>query len=105
MLQDYRDDVPPRGIIQTDEKASISEPGAIVPLIGTLYPSGGVEEYHTAITDRIAAHEGDAPLFLAGLINAWSWTPTDVRDLVDSLPEDVEVVLADEFFDLFAQTA
>lgn len=105
VLQDYRDDVPLRGIIQTDEKASISEPGAIVPLIGTLYPSGGVEEYHTAITDRIAAHEGDAPLFLAGLINAWSWTPTDVRDLVDSLPEDVEVVLADEFFDLFAQTA
>lgn len=104
-LQDYRDDVPLRGLIQTDEKAAISEPGAIVPLIGTLYPSGGVEEYRTAITDRIDAHQGDEPLFLAGLINAWSWTPTDVRDLVTSLPEGVEVVLADEFFDLFAQTA
>lgn len=105
VLESYAQDVDLRGIIQTDEGGRISEPGAAVPLIGTFYPPGGVEEFRTELLARIQEHGGDGPLFLAGLINAWNWTPSDVVELVQSLPEEVEVVLADEFFDLFAQTA
>ena len=76
-----------------------------MPLIGTFYPPGGVEEFRSELLARIQEHDGDGPLFLAGLINAWNWTPSDVVALVQGLPEDVEVLLADEFFDLFAQTA
>ena len=104
-LEAYARDVPLRGIIQTDESGKISEPGAAVPLIGTFYPAGGVDTFRTALEKRIEEHDGDGPLFVAGLINAWSWTPADVVSLVSELPDGVEVVLADEFFDLFAQTA
>ncbi|MEE1651473.1 GxGYxYP domain-containing protein [Brachybacterium sp. J144] len=105
VLEQYAADVDLRGILQTDESGAISEPGAAVPLIGILYPAGSVDVYVNAILERIEAHDGNGPLFLAGLINAWSWTPSDVVALVEALPSDVEVLLADEFFDLFARTA
>jgi hypothetical protein len=120
VLESYADNVDLRGIMQTDEKGSISEPGAAVPLIGTFYPAGGVDTYREQLLAKIEEARGTGgadgkgsadgkdsaggPLFIAGLINAWSWTPSDVKELVESLPEDVEVVLADEFFDLFART-
>ncbi|MGP9843119.1 GxGYxYP domain-containing protein [Brachybacterium sp. 107] len=105
VLESYAEDVELRGIIQTDESGRITDAGAAVPLIGTFYPPGGVEEFRSELLARIQEHDGDGPLFLAGLINAWNWTPSDVVALVQGLPEDVEVLLADEFFDLFAQTA
>ncbi|PWH07504.1 hypothetical protein DEO23_02425 [Brachybacterium endophyticum] len=105
VLESYAQHVDLRGIIQTDEKGSISDPGAAVPLIGTFYPAGGVETYLEALTEKIETEGGDGPLFIAGLINAWNWTPADVKTLVESLPGDVEVLLADEFFDLFARSA
>jgi hypothetical protein len=105
VLASYAKNADLRGILQTDEKGDVSEPGAAVPLIGNLYPTGGVDEYLAGIEEKIATDGGDGPLFISGLINAWSWTPSDVVDLVDKLPDGVEVVLADEFFDLFAKTA
>lgn len=104
VIDAYAEDVDLRGIIQTDEKGVIDEPGKAVPLIGTFYPSGGVEQFRTGLLERIGAHEG-GPLFIAGLITAWNWTPSDVVELVEALPENVEVVLADEFFDLYSQLA
>ncbi|UVY83955.1 hypothetical protein NLU66_17380 [Brachybacterium sp. NBEC-018] len=104
-LEAYARDVPLRGIMQTDEAGTISEPGAAVPLIGMFYPPGGVDVFRTALLERIEEHGGKGPLFIAGLINAWSWTPSHVLELVSDLPGEVEVVLADEFFDLFSRTA
>lgn len=97
--------MPLRGIMQTDEARTISEPGAAVPLIGMFYPPGGVDVLRAALLEKIQEHGGKGPLFIAGLINAWSWTPSHVLELVSDLPDEVEVVLADEFFDLFSRTA
>lgn len=94
-----------RGILQTDEMGDISQPGAAVPLIGNFYPPGGVDVYREELLAKIERERGDGPLFISGLINAWGWTPSDVVTLVESLPEDIEVLLADEFFDLFARTS
>jgi len=69
------------------------------------YPPGGVDVFREALLEKIAEHDGQGPLFISGLINAWSWTPSDVVALVESLPAEVEVLLADEFLDLFARTA
>ncbi|MFI6122723.1 hypothetical protein ACIBCU_23505 [Streptomyces sp. NPDC051064] len=41
-----------------------------------------------------------APLFIAGAVNAWSWTPSDIAELCDLLGEPFEVVRGDTFFDL-----
>jgi hypothetical protein len=105
VLEAYAADGELRGILQTDEMGDISEPGAAVPLIGNFYPAGGVDVYREELLAKIERERGDGPLFISGLINAWGWTPSDIVELVESLPEDVEVLLADEFFDLFARTA
>lgn len=105
VLEQYAADVELRGILQTDEAGGITEPGAAVPLIGMFYPPGGVDVFREALLEKIAEHDGQGPLFISGLINAWSWTPSDVVALVESLPAEVEVLLADEFLDLFARTA
>ena len=105
VLEEYAADVDLRGILQTDEMGDISQPGAAVPLIGNFYPPGGVEIDRDELLAKIEADDTDGPLFISGLINAWSWTPSDVVTLVESLPEGIEVLLADEFFDLFARTA
>jgi len=56
------------------------------------------------LLDYIDAAGSERPLFTAGAINAWSWSPTDVVELVQSLPDSITVVQADKFFDLFAQS-
>lgn len=96
-----------RGYIQLDERGRFIDPTAPVPLIGTLWPMGLASDYAKGIEAYIEAMGGatvESPLFIAGLINAWQWTPTDIKELVDSLPSTVKVVLADEFFDRFATT-
>ncbi len=75
-----------------------------IPVIGTFAPVGGAADYKTALLAYVAGWSSDAPHFVAGAINAWSWTPTDVVTLVESLPETFEVVLADEFFRLLLAT-
>ncbi|WP_084707663.1 GxGYxYP domain-containing protein [Aestuariimicrobium kwangyangense] len=106
VVQSYARNTNLRGIIQTDEHGRYSEPGASVPLIGTLWPQGSPADYKQGLLDHISAMGGtsDQPLFIAGLVNAWQWTPYDIWTLVRSLPSSIEVVLADRFFDLFAQT-
>lgn len=87
-----------RGIIQTWEKGGLIDTSGPIPVVGTFAPVGGVADYKTALLAHVDGWSTDAPHFVAGAINAWSWTPADVVTLVESLPETFEVVLADEFF-------
>ena len=104
VIESYDEHAALRGIIQTDEKGTISKPDAAVPVIGNLSPAGKAADYKAALLDYIESAGGDRPLFIAGAINAWSWSPSDVVELVKSLPDSITVVLADRFFDLFAQS-
>jgi hypothetical protein len=89
-----------RGIIVTSEKGDQLDTSGKIPVIGTFAPVGDVADYKAALLDHVDGWSSDAPHFVAGAINAWSWTPTDVVNLVESLPAEFEVVLADEFFRL-----
>ncbi|MEU1090840.1 hypothetical protein ABZ401_29165 [Streptomyces sp. NPDC005892] len=48
---------------------------------------------------QLHASAGSGPLFIAGAVNAWSWTPSDAAELVESLDDRIEVVRSDAFFD------
>lgn len=104
VIESYAEHTMSRGIIQTDEKDTVSKPDAAVLVIGNFSPSGKATEYKASLLDYIESAGSDRPLFIAGSINAWSWSPTDVVELVNSLPDTITVVLADEFFDLFARS-
>lgn len=93
-----------RGIIQTDEKGTISDPDATIPLIGNLMPNGDPDDYLERIKGYVADQGSGRPVFIAVAVNAWSMTPSGLKTLVASMPGGYEVVLADEFFDLFGRS-
>ena len=64
-------------------------------------------EFKAGLDKHAEGWQGDSPFFIAGGVNAWNWTPTDVADLGELLAADdrYQVVLADTFFDLIRATA
>jgi hypothetical protein len=100
VVDSYAANTDVRGIIVTSEKGGRLDTSGKIPVIGTFAPVGGAADYKAALLEHVAGWSTDAPHFVAGGINAWSWTPTDIVTLVESLPANFEVVLADEFFRL-----
>lgn len=76
-------------------------------MIRNFSPAGGAAEFKAALDDHAADWTGDTPFFIAGGVNAWNWTPTDVARLGALLADDdrYQVVLADTFFTLLGQVA
>lgn len=72
-------------------------------MIGNFFPQGKAAEYRDGLLKHIEGWDGTAPLFVAGAINAWSWTPGDAAELVELLGSPFEVVRGDTFFDLMNQ--
>lgn len=105
VLEAYARDTRLRGIMQTGDPYEVSAPEAPVPLVAGLSPFGDPASYRDAITAMIEERGGSGPLFIAVHVHAWTFTPTRAVELVESLPEGVRVVLADEFFDLFRRSA
>ncbi|WP_392674635.1 GxGYxYP domain-containing protein [Streptomyces sp. LN785] len=97
----YREHTPVRGIIQSWELGGlVSAPGG-VPLVGNFMPPGGnAASYRVALLEHVQHWDGTVPLFVAGAVNAWQWTPSDIAELVGTLPDPFEVVRGDTFFDL-----
>jgi len=96
----YADHTPVRGIIQSWEAGDLLVRRGGIPVIGNFSPPGKAAEYKAALDAHIADWDGKAPLFIAGAINAWSWTPTDVAQLAKLLAEPYELLLGNAFFDL-----
>ena len=92
-----------RGIVQSWETGDLLESYAGVPVIGNLYPVGGPAAYRDGLLRLVQDWDGGSPYFVAGAVNAWSWRPSDVVELVDVLDDRFEIVLADEFFTLLAR--
>ncbi|ADB33417.1 hypothetical protein Kfla_4384 [Kribbella flavida DSM 17836] len=95
----YAEHTPIRGIIQSWEKGDLLVRRGGLPVIGNFSPPGKAAEYKAALDAHTAAWTGDAPLFVAGAVNAWSWTPTDVAQLAELLTGKYELVLGNVFFD------
>lgn len=98
--QAYAEHTPVRGIIQSWERGNLLDVQGGIPVVGNFYPTGMVQEYAEALTRHTAEWDGSAPMFIAGAILAWSWTPTDILELVELLDDRFEVVLGDTFFEL-----
>ncbi|MGW2279814.1 GxGYxYP domain-containing protein [Streptomyces sp. NPDC001770] len=99
----YRRNTPLRGVVQSWETGDLRTRPAGLPVIGNFYPQGKAAEYRDGLLKHIEGWDGTAPLFVAGAINAWSWTPGDAAELVELLGSPFEVVRADTFFDLMNQ--
>ncbi len=96
----YADHTPVRGIIQSWEAGDLLVRRGGIPVIGNFSPPGKAAEYKAALDAHIADWDGKAPLFIAGAINAWSWTPADVAQLAELLSSPYELLLGNAFFDL-----
>jgi hypothetical protein len=100
IAQGYADHTPLKGIIQSWEGGDLLVKRGGLPIIGNFSPPGKAAEYKAALDAHIADWDGSKPLFIAGGINAWSWTPSDVAELALLLKDPYELVLGNTFFDL-----
>ncbi|MEU1214541.1 GxGYxYP domain-containing protein [Streptomyces sp. NPDC005790] len=103
VVRSYRENTPVRGIIQSWETGDLRIRPAGTPVIGNFFPQGKAPEYRDALLRHIEGWDRTAPLFIAGAVNAWSWTPGDIAELRDLLGEPFEVVRGDTFFDLMTR--
>lgn len=104
VLKIYAEHTRLRGIIQSSGAGGVVTGGKL-PVIRNFSPAGDAGEFKAGLDDHAADWDQSTPFFIAGGVNAWNWTPTDVAELADLLAEDdrYEVVLADTFFDLLRQ--
>ncbi|MEV4474562.1 GxGYxYP domain-containing protein [Nonomuraea sp. NPDC049504] len=96
----YRRNTPIRGIIQSWETGDLQTHVGGLPIIGNLYPQGKAQEYRDGLLRHIEGWDGSTPLFIAGAVNAWNWTPSDIAELGELLGDPFEIVRGDAFFDL-----
>lgn len=98
----YATYTPVRGVVQSWGTGDLLVRRGGIPVIGNFSPPGKAVEYKAALDQHVASWDGSAPLFVAGGINAWSWTPTDVAELAALLDDRYELVRGDTFFTLLA---
>ncbi|MGW0858525.1 GxGYxYP domain-containing protein [Streptomyces sp. NPDC002690] len=103
VVRSYRENTPLRGIVQSWETGDLEARPAGIPVIGNFFPQGKAAEYRDGLLKHVEGRDGSGPLFVAGAINAWSWTPSDAAELVELLDDRFEVVRGDTFFDLMDQ--
>ncbi|MEU0132943.1 GxGYxYP domain-containing protein [Streptomyces sp. NPDC006296] len=102
VARSYRRNTPVRGVIQSWETGDLRASPAGLPVIGNFFPPGKAAAYRDGLLRHIEGWDGSAPLFVAGAVNAWSWTPGDIAELAGLLGDPFEVVRGDTFFDLMA---
>ncbi|GAA3530633.1 hypothetical protein GCM10022419_007050 [Nonomuraea rosea] len=100
IARSYRKNTPLRGIIQSWESGDLQIRPAGLPVIGNFSPQGKAQEYRDTLVKRIEGWDGAAPLFIAGAVNAWNWTPSDIAELGELLGDPFEIVRGDTFFAL-----
>ena len=100
----YAKHTPLKGIIQSWEAGDLLVRRGGIPVIGNFAAPGKAAEYKAALDAHIADWDGKSPLFIAGGVNAWSWTPSDVAELAKLLTAPYELLLGNAFFDVLNRT-
>ncbi|MFC5831149.1 GxGYxYP domain-containing protein [Nonomuraea insulae] len=103
IVASYRKNTPLRGIIQSWESGDLQIRPAGIPVIGNFSPQGKAQEYRDTLLRKIEGWDGTRPLFIAGAVNAWNWTPSDIAELGALLTDPFEIVRGDVFFHLLAK--
>ncbi|MEV0096809.1 GxGYxYP domain-containing protein [Streptomyces sp. NPDC050738] len=101
----YRRNTPLRGIVQSWETGDLQTAPAGLPVIGNFSPQGGAAEYHAALLKHIEGWDSAGPLFIAGAVNAWNWTPDNIAELGELLGDPFELVRGDTFFELLGRAS
>ncbi|TDO52828.1 GxGYxY motif-containing protein [Kribbella sp. VKM Ac-2571] len=96
----YAEYTPTKGIMQTWDGDPLTVRQGGLPITGGWGAPGKAAEFKAALDQRIANWDGASPLFVSGLIGAWSWTPSDMAELGALLTDPYEVILANSFYDL-----
>jgi len=96
----YADYTPTKGIMQTWDGDTLTVRHGGIPITGGWGAPGKAVEFKAALDQRIANWDGASPLFVSGLIGAWSWTPSDMAELGPLLTDPYELILANSFYDL-----
>jgi putative glycoside hydrolase with GxGYxYP motif/GxGYxY motif-containing protein len=91
---------PVKGIMQTWDGDPLTTRQGGLPITGVWGAPGKAVEFKAALDQRIANWDGASPLFVSGLIGAWSWTPSDMAELGPLLGDPYELILANTFYDL-----
>lgn len=91
---------PTKGIMQTWDGPTLTAKVGGIPITGGWGAPGKAAEFKAALDQRIAGWDGASPLFISGLIGAWSWAPSDMAELGPLLTDPYELVLANSFYDL-----
>ena len=72
--------------------------------LATLLGVNDLASGQTELTQVAAAWDGTAPLFVAAGLESWNMTPTDAKNLVNSLSSQFQVVRGDTFFQMLRST-
>jgi GxGYxYP putative glycoside hydrolase C-terminal domain len=72
--------------------------------LATLLGVNDLASGQTELTQVAATWSGTAPLFVAAGLESWNMTPTDAKNLVDSLGSQFQVVRGDTFFQMLRAT-
>ncbi|TDD14631.1 GxGYxYP domain-containing protein, partial [Nonomuraea diastatica] len=100
IVRSYKKNTGLRGIIQSWETGDLQIDPAGLPVIGNFMPQGKAQEYRDTLVKHIEGWDGSKPLFIAGAVNAWNWTPSDIAELGPLLGDPFEIVRGDVFFKL-----
>ncbi|MEU8227902.1 GxGYxYP domain-containing protein [Kribbella sp. NPDC048915] len=91
---------PTKGIMQTWDGDPLTVRNGGLPVTSVWGAPGRAAEFKASLDQRIANWDGASPLFLSGLIGAWSWSPSDMSELAELLGDPYELILANSFYDL-----
>ncbi|HEX4580523.1 MAG TPA: hypothetical protein VH139_00610, partial [Acidobacteriaceae bacterium] len=72
--------------------------------LATLLGVNDLASGQTELAQVAASWDGTAPLFVAAGLESWNMTPTDAKNLVDSLGSQFQVVRGDTFFQMLRAT-
>ncbi len=100
IAEGYAAYTPTKGIMQTWDGDTLAVRQGGLPITGGWGAPGKAAEFKAALDRRIANWDGASPLFISGLIGAWSWSPSDMAELAPLLTDPYELVLANTFYDL-----
>jgi hypothetical protein len=73
-------------------------------VIGDFTRFADVADYRDGLNVHVSDWDGSSPRFVAGALQAWSWTPTQVKELANALDDRFEIVPGDVFFRLIRET-
>lgn len=100
----YDDHTPSLGIVLGWESGDEFDTPGGLPVIGDFARFADVADYHNGLIAHVSDWDGNSPRFVAGALQAWNWTPTQVKEFANSLDDRFEIVSGDVFFRLIRQT-